>query len=93
MRYEEVKDKIYIRQGVDVGSQGESFYVMLPDNVVYELPPAVYYIWSNLDGERTIERTISDCSTELQISVDELVEPFIAILEKLLEVNLAIEKT
>lgn len=93
MNYEEVKNKTFLRQGIDAGVRGENFYVILPNNVIYELPPAVYYIWSNLDGERTLEKTIMDCSAELQINMEELVEPFLAILEKLIEVNLAIEKT
>ncbi len=92
MNYEEVKNKIFLRQGVDLGMQGENFYVGLADNVVYELPPAVYYVWTTLDGERTLEKTIEDSSIELQIDKQALIEPFLAILEKLLEARLAVEK-
>lgn len=92
MNYEEVKNKIYLRQGVDLGMQGDNFYVGLPDNTVYELPPAVYYVWTTLDGERTLEKTIEDSSSELQIDKQALIEPFLFILEKLLEAKLAVEK-
>jgi hypothetical protein len=92
VNYEEVKNKIYLRQGVDLGMQGDNFYVGLADNTVYELPPAVYYVWTTLDGERTLEKTIEDSSSELQIDKQALIEPFLAILEKLLEAKLAVEK-
>jgi hypothetical protein len=92
VNYEEVKNKIYLRQGVDLGMQGDNFYIGLDDNTVYELPPAVYYVWTTLDGERTLEKTIEDSSSELQIDKQALIEPFLAILEKLLEAKLAVEK-
>lgn len=92
MNYEDAKNKVFLRQGADLGMQGDSYYVGLPDNVVYELPVAVYYVWSVLDGERTLEKTIEDSSAELQIDKNALIEPFMAILEKLIEAKLVVEK-
>jgi len=91
VNYEEVRGKVFLRQGSEMGAEGDNFYVALPDSVVYELPPAVYYVWSVLDGERTLEKTIEDSSAELQVDKQELIEPFMAILEKLLEAGLAVE--
>lgn len=92
MKYEEVKDKIYMRQGELIGLQGENYLVAVSENLVYELPPAAYYVWLMMDGERTLEETIERSSEELQIGKEVLVDPFLVILEKLIEVNLVAEK-
>ena len=90
--YGEIKNKIYQKIGEDLGGTEEIFYVSIGENQVYELSPAVYYVWTKLDGKTTVESLIKNASVELEIEEEKIREPIVTIIHKLKEENLITEQ-
>lgn len=91
---ENILEKKYMRKGREVGSYENSFYIQLGESKgeVYELSPAVYYVWRMSNGNMTVQELIQHASKELEIEEEKLRQPIIDIIEKLSEANL-IEET
>uniref|UniRef100_A0A7J3ZKJ7 PqqD family protein n=1 Tax=Fervidicoccus fontis TaxID=683846 RepID=A0A7J3ZKJ7_9CREN len=92
MEYDEIKDKVYVKRGQSIGSTGESFVVAVDEESLYELSPAAYYVWEQMNGERTVAQIVEKISSELNIDYEELKQPVALVIEKLLEVGLLAEQ-
>ena len=77
------------REGKEVGLTKGSVIVQLSDGEeVYELPSAIYAIWSRCDGEETIRSLASTLSEETAIPMERMIPLTYAILIALAESNL-----
>ena len=87
-KYEEMKNLKPVRQGTFVGEEGEKFYVAKSEEEVYELSPLAYYIWLLCDGEHTVEEVAHTLSRDVDVELEDVIEPLIAVLESLHNVQL-----
>ncbi len=87
-RFEDLRDLRPKRLGVEVGAEGDLFYVAGPDGSIYELGAAAFYVWSMCDGERSVGDIVTTISEEAGIPRDDLEEPVSIIVEKLMEAGL-----
>ncbi|AFK51244.1 hypothetical protein TCELL_0820 [Thermogladius calderae 1633] len=82
-RYEEIRALKPLRQGTFLGEEGEKFYVAKSEEEVYELSPLAYYIWLLCDGEHTVEDVANTISSEVNMPLEDIVEPLVEVLESL----------
>ncbi len=88
--FETNRDRIPVRQGQFLGEEKESFYVALSPEEIYELSPLVYYVWLLCDGKHSIGEIAEKMSSDLDISVEEAIDPLVAALHGLENVNLVV---
>lgn len=86
--YNDIKDKKPMRQGVFVGEEDEKFYVAKSEEEVYELSALAYYVWLICDGESTVEKLAERMSHEINVDINEVIEPLTTALNSLHEVGL-----
>ncbi|WP_434731455.1 PqqD family protein [Thermogladius sp. KZ2Tp1] len=82
-RYEEIRGLKPLRQGTFLGEEGEKFYVAKSEEEVYELSPLAYYVWLLCDGEHTVEDVANTISSEVNMPLEDIVEPLVEVLESL----------
>ncbi|MGC9122242.1 MAG: PqqD family protein [Thermogladius sp.] len=82
-RYEEIRGLKPLRQGSFLGEEGEKFYVAKSEEEVYELSPLAYYVWLLCDGEHTVEDVANTLSSEVNMPLEDIVEPLVEVLESL----------
>jgi hypothetical protein len=87
-KYEEMKNLKPLRQGTFVGEEEEKFYIAKSEEEVYELSPLAYYIWLLCDGEHTVEEVAQTLSKDVNVELEDVIEPLIAVLESLHNVKL-----
>ncbi len=87
-RFNSLKTSIPVRQGQFLGEEGESFYIAKSEEEVYELSPLAYYVWLLCDGEHNVEEIANRMSSDLKMSVEEIVDPLIMALDGLSNVEL-----
>ena len=87
----DLMEKVYVKRGFEVAVEKDKFYIQAGENEIYELSPAVYYVWRLNDGEKTVGDIIKHASKELEIEEEKLKQPIIEIIEKLAEANLIYE--
>lgn len=86
--WESLKDKKPLRQGFFIGEENEKYYVAKSEEEVYELSALVYYVWLICDGEHTIEQLADQMSKDINIELDQIIEPLLLAINSLNKVEL-----
>lgn len=91
--YEEIKDKHPLKQGVELGVEGENYIVGLSEEKVYSLSLSAFYVWQLCDGSKSVNDLVSRVFEDLksspqEITEDELKEILVLILGQLHEAEL-----
>ncbi|PUA33239.1 MAG: hypothetical protein B7O98_02045 [Zestosphaera tikiterensis] len=92
--FEEIKSKKPLKQGIELGVEGENYIVSLDEERTYALSLSAYYVWQMCEGTKNVEELIHQISEELKaspeatLSEEELREPVTLILNQLAEVGL-----
>ncbi len=90
--FDKVKDMHPERQGQYLGEENENFYVALTSEEVYELSPLAYYVWLLCDGKHSIKEIAEKMSHDLNMDLNEVIEPLIQAIKGLTSVKLVILK-
>ncbi len=90
--YENMKNLKPMRNGEYLGEDKEKFYVALSPTTIYELSPLAYYVWLLCDGEHSVKEIAERMSKDLNLPLDEVVEPLVLALNGLNNVNLVVMK-
>lgn len=94
--YDRIKEFKPVKEGNDLGFNGQNYLVALNENDVYALAVGAYYVWNLCKGEKTVEELVKDITAELSsasenkesINEEELKEPVAIILEQLAKAGL-----
>ncbi|MEM0379976.1 MAG: PqqD family peptide modification chaperone [Desulfurococcaceae archaeon] len=86
--WEEYRNKKPFRQGYFIGEESGKFYVAKNEEEVYELSPLVYYIWLISDGEHTLEQLADQMCKDINVELDQVVEPLVLAINSLNKVEL-----
>jgi len=93
LTYEEIKNKRPIKQGVELGIEGDNYLVGVSEEKVYSLSLSAFYVWQLCDGSRNVEQLVGHVMEDLKdssqkISEDELKDLLTLILGQLHEAEL-----
>ena len=86
--YDELKVRKPKRNGAFLGEEKEKFYVAKSEEEIYELSALAYYVWLLCDGEHTVEEIANKISEDVQVPVDEVIEPLALAINSLNEAGL-----
>ena len=82
-------EKTPLKQGEELGVTPQGVLIHVPGtDFTYQLPPAIYAIWSRCDGALTVKKMASQLSEQTEIPVDRMEAIVYAILMTLAEHNL-----
>ncbi len=90
--FDKVKNMYPERQGQYLGEENENFYVALTPEEVYELSPLAYYVWLLCDGKHSIKEIAEKMSHDLNMDLNEVIEPLIQAIKGLTSVKLVVLK-
>lgn len=90
MNFEEVKDlkPQKIGEFIDKSEDGEGYIIKVSEDKVYELAPIAYYVWELCDGNKTVTQILSQISQEANLSVDQVRDPILMVLDELKKASL-----
>ncbi|MCS7385541.1 MAG: PqqD family protein [archaeon GB-1867-005] len=82
-------EKTPLRQGEELGVTPQGVLIHVPGTeFTYQLPPAIYAIWSRCNGETTVKKMAVQLSQQTEIPADRMEAIVYAILTTLAENNL-----
>jgi 2-keto-3-deoxy-L-rhamnonate aldolase RhmA len=87
-KYNLIKNHKPIREGLYLGNENDKFYVAKSQEEIYELTALPYYVWLLCDGEHTVGEIAEIMSKDVQVELNEVIEPLIRSIESLSEVGL-----
>lgn len=90
MNFEDVKNLKPQKVGeyLDKSEDGEGYIVKVSEDKVYELAPIAYYVWDLCDGEKTVDQIVAQISQEANLSVDQVRDPILMVLDELMKASL-----
>lgn len=91
--YEEIKNKHPLKQGVELGVEGDNYIIGLSEEKVYSLSLSAFYVWQLCDGSKSVNDLVGHVLEDLKsspqdISEEELKEILVLILGQLHEAEL-----
>ncbi|MCC6032980.1 MAG: PqqD family protein [Desulfurococcaceae archaeon] len=93
LTYEDIKNKVPVKQGVELGIEGDNYLVGISEEKIYSLSLSAFYVWQLCDGSRNVEELATHIMQDLkessqEISESELKEVLTLILGQLHEAEL-----
>ncbi|MEM0037688.1 MAG: PqqD family protein [Zestosphaera sp.] len=91
--YEEIKNKHPLKQGVELGVEGDNYIVGINEEKVYSLSLSAFYVWQLCDGSKSVNDLVNHVLEDLksspqEITEDELKEVLVLILSQLSDAEL-----
>ncbi len=87
-KYNLLKNHKPVREGLYLGSEDDKFYVAKSQEEIYELTALPYYVWLLCDGEHTVSEIAEKMSKDVEVKIEEVIEPLVRSIESLSEVGL-----
>ncbi|MEM2847288.1 MAG: PqqD family protein [Zestosphaera sp.] len=72
--YEDIKNKRPVRQGVELGVEGDNYLVGVSEEKIYSLSLSAFYVWQLCDGSRNVEQLVGHVMEDLKESSQEISE-------------------
>ncbi len=93
LTYENIRNKRPVKQGVELGIEGDNYLVGISEEKIYSLTLSAFYVWQLCDGTRSVEQLVGRVMEDLkeasqEISENELRDILTLILGQLHEAEL-----
>lgn len=72
--YENIKNKKPLKQGVELGIEGDNYLVGISEEKIYSLSLSAFYVWQLCDGSRNVEQLVKHVMEDLKESPQEMSE-------------------